>query len=133
MGLSLEYIAGIFDGEGCVSTNGARGYLFVHIACSNDTVLTGVSELFGGCISTRANGNKTWTATTQSAKRFLVAILPYLIIKRQVAEVGIALASRPKESPLHPEREVLRRRMHELNLMTSPRAARKGRFEVEAK
>jgi hypothetical protein len=117
MPLSLEYLAGLFDGEGCVSTNG-RNYLTATIANSHMGILYEIQAEWGGSISVRPNGSATLTLSTRNARRFLEALLPHLIIKKEVAGVGLTLHTVPHG----PERDAIRLRMQDLNRITSPRS-----------
>src|ERR1700746_22624 len=124
--LSPEYLAGFFDGEGCVSTNGrsSGGYLTTTIANSLLPVLESIQEQFGGSISQRPSGSYTLTLSTRKARTFLEHILPFLIIKEEVARVGIELQSRPPENSMCNERVALRLRIQELNRRTNPSRTR---------
>jgi hypothetical protein len=120
--LSPEYLAGFFDGEGCVSTNGrdSGSYLTTTIANSHLGILESIREQFGGSISQRKSGSYTLTLSTWKAHALLNHMLPYLIVKADVARVGIQLQERPKESPNSPERVKLRLQIQELNRRTNP-------------
>lgn len=120
--LSKEYIAGFVDGEGCISTNGrgSGGYLTVTIANSHLGVLETIQQEYGGSISQRKSGSYTLTMSTQFAYRFLVAISPYLIVKKDVAIAGMELAERPRENSNCPERVAIRLRIQQLNRATNP-------------
>lgn len=131
--LSLAYIAGLFDGEGCVSTQ-SGGYLSVSISNSHREVLEKLQHDFGGSLLNRTSnsgGNVwNWKVSTSEGEHFLRSMLPYLVIKFDVATAGIELSelSRFRYSKDHPEKVAARRKIHELNLRTSPRAAQKGEF-----
>lgn len=136
--LSAEYLAGFFDGEGCVSigtTKGSHGqvvggYLAVVLANSNVDLLRIIQEEHGGSLHQRSTGSWSLKMTTRTAVAFLKFIVPHLLVKEEVALAGIALGTRPKEDPMCSEREQLRRLIHELNRRTSPRAGPKSRFEI---
>ncbi len=107
--ISTEYAAGFFDGEGCVSINyvpqrnkgykGRIGYYRVKVSIGNTNgeVLTLFKERWGGGLSfkeARILNHKpvwTWNIWAQQTVGFLEDILPYLIIKHRVAEIGIAV------------------------------------------
>ena len=125
--LTIEYVAGFFDGEGCVSYNG-RNYLSVQIAGNCYEVINLIQEQFGGSIHTRPNGTNVLQISTRQAESFLNAILPFLIVKKEVAKAGIILANAPILS-----REAACKAIHELNLLSSPKAAAKGRFHEDSK
>src|SRR5579859_4067102 len=117
-----EYLAGFFDGEGCVSTNGraSGGYLTVTIANSHLPILEVIKDQFGGSISRRSSGSYTVTLSTRKAKAILEYMLPYLVIKKDVAEAGIALQSRPLEPAMCDARVALRLEIQRLNRLTNP-------------
>lgn len=138
MALSAEYLAGFFDGEGCVcigttsvAGKAVGGYLAIILSGNCLTLLKQIKEEHGGSFRVRPNGTGNLKLSTRMAVKFLRFILPHLIIKKEVAEVGIALGTRPKEPPMCQAREDLRRRIHELNRITSPKSGPKSRFEKE--
>lgn len=82
----LAYIAGIFDGEGCVHIDNALK-LRINISNNNTAVLKWIKCLFGGAVyiyATRKN-NAQYIISGRSAIAMLKAILPYLRIKREKA------------------------------------------------
>ena len=102
---SLEYLAGFFDGEGCITLcNGGRKYNLKCI-CAN-TVKESVElfqERFGGRIHPqRRPAGKAhykmcwkWVADSRIGESFLKEILPYLRIKRKVAELALEFMRLP--------------------------------------
>ena len=102
--LEIAYFAGLFDGEG---TLGIYKYSRAHGALSrlaifNNDVrpLKRVKELFGGGLYLRIRPYKTvisrnwaWYLDGRKAERFLRAILPHLIIKKDKAEAFLAARS----------------------------------------
>ena len=103
--LELAYFAGLFDGEGSVgiydtkliAQKGGQAQFRVCI-CNNDPrPLDRVKTLFGGRVRPRLRtyrgrltNNWEWCIHGHNADRFLVAVLPYLIIKRDQAEVYLS-------------------------------------------
>jgi LAGLIDADG-like domain len=97
--ISAQYLAGLFDGEGCVvimRTNfpGGRVGYCVRVSVSNTykPVLQEVREEFGGSLSGRrpdGNRNKltlwTWRASGRDSIVFLRRVYPYLHVKREQA------------------------------------------------
>ena len=124
----IAYYAGFFDGEGCVTSNG-QGYLNVVISGNNLEVLQEMKERFGGNIHTRPNGTSNLSLSTQLGKAFLETLLPFLRVKREVAIQGLALASTQRGNPNSQEKEDIRREIHRLNKINSPRSGPKSRFE----
>ena len=95
--LSLEYIAGFFDGEGSIRIN-YKGYynklpssLDVRIGqnLKVNAVLHEVCAMFGGTVIDYKNGYSQWVVTTTKAATFLKTIEPHLYIKREEALLAI--------------------------------------------
>jgi len=99
----LSYLAGLFDGEGCVRIeinklknpkrmNQFRDHLESIIANTYLPVLEECKILFGGHVKKSSMGNKQcwqWKLLSLSAAIFLSAIFPYTKIKRD--QIGLAL------------------------------------------
>jgi hypothetical protein len=99
--VDLAYLAGLIDGEGCITLGRtvragqrrgeSRTYDSLTIVNTNRDVLLWVQEVFGGRIHAnikREQGWKTafsWYATNPAS--VLKAILPYLKIKKRQAEI----------------------------------------------
>lgn len=133
----IAYVAGLFDGEGCVSIyyttepRNGKSYHNMHVRIANTdlAVLEWVQERFGGKIHQNQPGGKGGTRpgyvlqwSNKSIVPFLATILPYLIIKREAAEIGLAfrtLKKNPGRNGLAPEivegREELRQRLIAIN------------------
>ncbi len=101
--VELAYIAGLIDGEGCIgiySYPDGRGVSRLHIL---DVVITNnnpacyqfLKERFGGAVHERkykaefVNSNYQWRLRGIKAKDFLELIEPYLILKKQQAQLAI--------------------------------------------
>jgi hypothetical protein len=106
MNLSLEYIAGLFDGEGSISIYAAGAgvrhrpspyyCLQITITNSHEGVLRAVRESLGCGVIVAVKGGKAsrrlcfgWVVSSKAAGRVLALLLPYLVIKRQRAELAI--------------------------------------------
>lgn len=100
----IAYVAGLFDGEGCVNVTevkpkkGRHSPSFQTLAqiSNNDReVLNWVQSLFGGTITSnnvrRQRVTFTWRVYHKRAKEFLEIIFPYLRIKEQQAQLLIEL------------------------------------------
>ena len=100
----LIYIAGLFDGDGCVEVVklkvndriSIRHWLRTHISNTNKTILLYFKKKFGGKLYNNQTAKKShhtlcwnWTLTTNQALNFLEKVYPYLRIKRDVAKLGI--------------------------------------------
>ena len=91
------YIAGLLDGEGCISIKRSRrtNYnLYVEIYNTNKDVMLWLQERYIGSInSKRKNVNHkvcyTWCVACSKAESFLELIIPYLIIKQEQAVIAL--------------------------------------------
>lgn len=106
----LSYAAGFFDGEGCVqiySRNRGRGQIEyinkVSIGNTDFEVLEWFQAKFGGRVGNqRAGVNKPikyWTATNKVAHEFLMAVEPYLKVKRDQAQIVMDACDRLRNLP----------------------------------
>jgi len=98
---SLEYLAGLFDGEGSIfitSTTNKYGkhhlYLRVGINITNKYIPTLYHNRFGGNIGTiPSRGNRKiqwyWRVSGEDADNFIKTIQPYLLIKKYQAQIAI--------------------------------------------
>lgn len=106
----LAWAAGLFDGEGCVNAHwsppsqegsfGRSVALDVQVVMTDERPIQRLAALFGGRVRTyKASSSDgrplrmrfAWYRHGRHAVAFLVAVLPYLIVKREVAEIGIEL------------------------------------------
>ncbi len=91
----LFYIAGFFDGEGCVNLqmNESKKYGELTVCISNNHcgILRYIQSIFNGRIhNTRSYGyTPEWRCESKKAVFFLESVLPYLRIKRRQAELAI--------------------------------------------
>ena len=94
----IAYIAGLIDGEGSINISKKGGryfWLTVDIGTTDKRLLAWLLENIGGHVrvSTKANPkHKTgyhWTLCSKQAKKLLQLILPFLIIKKEEAIIGI--------------------------------------------
>jgi len=100
----LAYLAGLIDGEGCISIEKytakmprktARYTLKVEFQMSDDLAIKHISNLFGIAIMRKRKSSNmkkeafrvSWQAI--KAKNILLRVLPFLILKKSQAEVGI--------------------------------------------
>ena len=99
---ALAYLAGFFDGEGCINIT-VRGkvrqvVLRIMIVNTDLTILNAVQQAFGGYVSTRLQKNPTWkpfsrvTLSGMAAFSLLELLAPYLVIKQP--QVRLALRFR---------------------------------------
>lgn len=89
----LAYAAGFFDGEGSVAVCGRNGTPTLQVKVGQVTVevLEKMQTQFGGSIYTQQSGLLQWTLWGTEGANFLSAVLPWLVVKRDVAELGIFL------------------------------------------
>lgn len=103
---TLAYLAGLFDGEGCITSYGGKRQdrssfsapaVSVQISNSNLDVLILAQNTFGGKIYSKCIKNPkykpqwTWIVRGKEAERFLSDLLPHLIIKRTQAKIGLTM------------------------------------------
>lgn len=106
--ISVEYAAGFFDGEGCVSINKQkfctskriirpRYELMVQVSCTNPAPLELLHERWGGSFkyfdpkNPRYKRAYRWVLGAMQAAAFLEDVLPFLLIKYDAAVVGLKL------------------------------------------
>lgn len=94
--LDLAYIAGLLDGEGCIhigamtTKRGSLSYaLTVNVANTFYPVLEFVRDRLGGVISPQRKDFYQLIWCSKLAQEVLLLLLPYLIIKRELAELSI--------------------------------------------
>lgn len=106
----ISYIAGFFDGEGCVrlkqsNQNEHSYYVIAHITNSNRAILEHVQDLFGGAIRrVEKKVNKTtysWCITSAEAVDFLETLSPFL--REKLEEARLAIKFHKEKSGLKPE------------------------------
>jgi hypothetical protein len=92
------YLAGLFDGEGCVSLHLKKDRYFQLLLCVVNThlgVLEFCRDLYGGAISARSRAGRSaswqqtyaWQICGDNAQIFAEQILPFTIIKTSQIEV----------------------------------------------
>lgn len=104
--VTLEYIAGFFDGEGFISIqkasnrthSGSRYWLIASVTNIHQGVLNEIQKVIGGKVLfyknnyTKHNGcgfHYKITLYSKQAYDFLQSILPYLIVKQEQAKVAM--------------------------------------------
>jgi len=103
--LELAWAAGILDGEGCISISSRKAdrehqqqhQFTVTVSCCDWRIPRKLLELFGGRINTFHNARKKpqwreamrWNVYQRQAAATLEAVMPYLISKREQAEVAL--------------------------------------------
>lgn len=94
----IAYIAGFFDGEGCVrikhaNQGGNSYYVWVAITNTDKPTLDFVMELFGGQIRKAEKKTNKWAyhflITSSEAVDMLKTLLPFLRQKKEQAELAV--------------------------------------------
>jgi len=116
----LAYLAGFFDGEGCVSIrrSGVSYSLMLEVTQLNPSPLFRYQQRFGGRVYLKRDKRgyrplHAWNVVASRASRALVEMLPYLDGKVDEARAGIEM----QEHMLHPlpdraEELAIRERLH---------------------
>lgn len=90
----LAYIAGFFDGEGCIRVD-SKGYLTTIVTNTDVRPLQLFLDVFGGtmCIHSHATTIRKkayrWSIKSEAVPEFLEMILPYLICKKEEALLAL--------------------------------------------
>jgi len=99
--LNARYVAGLFDGEGCIGIwkrfrkNTIEHFLSVDVTNSHRDVIYRLKKQFRGHVCIDMPKFKThrisyrWRSSGPIALSFLTQIYPHLIIKRKQAKLGI--------------------------------------------
>lgn len=135
------YSAGIFDGEGNISSNGTGGINLV-ITCKkqNGELMPWLEEVWGGKTYPIGNGVFQWKATGSILQtRFLLKTLPFLRLKKNQARLALSLLflirklspvfhsrQQPDEVLLH--RQILLNVIKECNADTPPTETERERL-----
>lgn len=112
------YVAGILDGEGCISIRANdRGDLLpsVEITMSEKDLLELFAEQYGGEVKP-VRAYWTWRRYGQNGRTILRDALPYLTIKRRRTELVLEFLEQHSKGsgPPSAERTIRRREIYEL-------------------
>lgn len=103
--VELAYMAGIFDGEGCININIAGGKYPKHsLQISVSNLSRTMLDLFSRYYPVDIRPNKlksgrpywTWKIVGNKAKTFLIDVFRFLIIKKEQASVAIEFQEKRK-------------------------------------
>ena len=95
-------MAAFIDGEGCIrakARTGRAAFPYLHVTNTDARLMNWLLDTFGGTVSTHrpANGRYRtrydWQAKQSSLREILTQCLPFLLLKREQAEVALALLS----------------------------------------
>ena len=120
------YLAGIVDGEGCISAAFApSGKPMFRIRMGNNflPLVKLFQHIYGGWYHTKPAHDSTeefytWEITTKEEKeRFLLQTLPYLRVKREQAKVALELARLPSS----PNRDLRTKLCNQIRLLNAPK------------
>ncbi len=110
------YMAGFFDGEGCIRINkrtrprNPEYCLFITIGQKDGAVIDWLVTTFGGHIHTvRRDGSFIWIASNKKAHSVLEKITPYLKYKKPQALVALQLAGNERKTRIITPEEIARR------------------------
>lgn len=134
MNLDIRYVAGLFDGEGWITINviplgsikGRHRYtenyvryqLFVGIGMNYYPIIAQMSLQFGGLLHRNDSANRRlgpanrisyqWRLSSRAARDFLLQIEPFLIVKKEEAQLAIEFQAHMRKecqtTRYHPER-----------------------------
>ncbi len=128
--IDLSYAAGIIDGEGCIGIYynrnpeliyGGSYRLTVQVGMADSAPIEFLHKIFGGyfqVVGGRKEGYKTrymWGLGTRQAGVFLEKVLPFLLAKRQQAELGITFQRRRNPGGTKPTKEQYEEDINESN------------------
>jgi len=100
--ISLEYIAGFFDGEGSIFPDWGNNEVGVTVGNRVLEVLTLIEERVGGTPHTDSTGFTRLKFTSKGSMRnVLTLLLPHLIIKRRQAELALVFLSTPPKPDIN--------------------------------
>lgn len=110
------YMAGFFDGEGCIRINKRKRpvnteyTLFITIGQKDGATIDWIQETFGGHIhQVKRDGSYIWIASNKTAHSVLEKITPYLKYKKPQALSALQLAGNYRRTRYISEEELARR------------------------
>lgn len=145
--MNLDYVAGLFDGEGWFSINKGKrkdtstGYGYqVHAALSvkQYNIIKLLQEEFGGSISILPETNRhatyyTWSITGVNVQKFATKLVSRLIIKHKQAKLALVFQDHKSENKNRPnskerweEQESMYLQMKHLNRRGPIKGVEKG-------
>ena len=102
--LSYEYLAGLFDGEGCIRIQKNKWSiscinpvysLRLTINMTDKTVINTIHSMFGGCLNVSKRPNPkhhtmyNWIIGSKMSYKFLQKIEPFCIVKKEQIKIAL--------------------------------------------
>ena len=84
--LLTAYLAGFFDGEGCVYAHPSSAYIQIDVSQRIKAPLELFRQEYGGKLRPGHENLWRWACPAASLERFLLDMLPYLVVKREQVE-----------------------------------------------
>jgi len=110
------YMAGFFDGEGCIRINKRKRpvspeyTLFVTIGQKDGETIDWLKTTFGGHVhKVKRDGSYIWIVTNKNAHEMLVKITPFLKYKKPQALAALKLAGNYRRTRIVTKQELERR------------------------
>ena len=98
----LPYIAGLFDLGGCIKIEtpkkGQSASLYAWVTCKNFKVMETL-QTFGAYISRRQDGQYRAKWRDSRAYGVLKSLMPYLMIRKEQAQIGIEFIEEKRRNP----------------------------------
>ena len=134
--MSMEYVAGIMDGEGCIGAY--RIPTGVRVRCSVANTHEGLVQCFGnqfgGRVRLRKYNEKNpkwkqlwmWEIDFRNAEEFLLKVSKFLFVKKEQAAVALEILSLiPRRSPIGTRQEKYHRRTADERLLEAQKYAQR--------
>ncbi len=105
--IDLAYLAGLIDGEGCISQEGQHGYWKIQICMADSEATSWLAKMGGRHYRhlSRPPGRKDlfmWVLFRQNdVRRLLLALLPYLKLDRRKQKACTAIAQIERRGVRH--------------------------------
>jgi hypothetical protein len=121
----LAYMAGYLDGDGCINfPNYENRYIGVriNITSGDKQVLDKFSSWFGNKVRKTGGGKNRqlyqWSADGDRAQSILACLLPFLVMKRELAGLALSFTFDPYKDTTEEEKKLrlaCKERSHEIN------------------
>lgn len=110
--ISIEYLAGFLDGEGCFTKDGR-----IHVSSTDHVLLRALAARFGGKVYYKKGPAHCaeayqWNVPRATCRGLIRSVIPFLRTKREVASAVWALAMLPAR--IRRDDEVLQSRRDQL-------------------